>query len=539
MTLTQPVRAPEPAGDGIAAPIGRTGRVASLPLVVGVVIGGWTLFHLWYIAGAWLDFAPDEAQYWLWSRHLDWSYYSKGPMVAYLIAISTRLGRDTEFFVRLPAVLLGVATCGFAYALTRRVFRRERVAVLVLLAYAACPLFAAGSALMTTDVPLTFFWVLAVFALANAVDAAGWRGWAWWLACGTSVGLGLLSKYTMAFFFVAGAAYLLISPRRRAQLASPAPYAAIVLSLVLFLPVVIWNASHHFVSLRHVATLAGLQTPGSGLDRLSLRFFAEFVGGQLGVVSPLLLCAAAAAAGRSAWLGVRRGSDAHLLVACFSLPLLLFFLLWSVGDRIEANWPAPAYATALIAAAAWWDERFAQAPTTERRRLRNGLAAALLLGLLITAAAHFSALLPAVGIRLPPRLDPTDRLRGWSELGQRVGRFLEQAGTPAPFLMAPSYQLASELAFYTDGHPRVYDINLGRRMSQFDIWGGLDERRGQNAVFVTYGNPPAESLLSICERPRQLDVLRILRAEQPIETFSIYACDGFKGAPRLDMPPTY
>ena len=64
---------------------------------------GLALLHLWMIASGHWPLIADEAHYWEWSRRLDWSYYSKGPMVAYLIALPTRLGANTEFWVRLPA----------------------------------------------------------------------------------------------------------------------------------------------------------------------------------------------------------------------------------------------------------------------------------------------------------------------------------------------------------------------------------------------------------------------------------------------------
>ena len=93
---------------------------------------GWllllTLLHLWMIASGRWPLSADEAHYWEWSRRLDWSYYSKGPMVAYLIALSTRLGGHTEFWVRLPAVLLGTATAGIAYLLARRIVPGARAA---------------------------------------------------------------------------------------------------------------------------------------------------------------------------------------------------------------------------------------------------------------------------------------------------------------------------------------------------------------------------------------------------------------------------
>ena len=125
--------------------------------LAAVFITGFTLFHLWYIAAGIMDLAPDEAYYWEWSRRLDWSYYSKGPMVAWLIALATRLGADTEFFVRLPAVLLGTETATLVYILTEEIFRTKRAAFLAVVICGSMPLFVAGSMLMTIDAPLVFF----------------------------------------------------------------------------------------------------------------------------------------------------------------------------------------------------------------------------------------------------------------------------------------------------------------------------------------------------------------------------------------------
>ena len=110
---------------------------------------GWllllTFLHLWMIASGRWPLSADEAHYWEWSRRLDWSYYSKGPMVAYLIALSTRLGGHTEFWVRLPAVLLGTATAGIAYLLARRIFPGTRAAFLGIVILSVIPLYAIGA----------------------------------------------------------------------------------------------------------------------------------------------------------------------------------------------------------------------------------------------------------------------------------------------------------------------------------------------------------------------------------------------------------
>ncbi|MBI2563666.1 MAG: glycosyltransferase family 39 protein, partial [candidate division NC10 bacterium] len=146
------------------------------------------VFHLWFIASGRWPLAPDEAHYWEWSRRLDWSYYSKGPLVAFLIGISTRLGGHTEFWVRLPAVLLGTALAGIAYVLTRRIFQSERAAFLSVVFLSLMPLYAAGSFLMTIDPPFVFFWGLASLCLCHAVRR---RSQAAWYGAGIAFGFGL------------------------------------------------------------------------------------------------------------------------------------------------------------------------------------------------------------------------------------------------------------------------------------------------------------------------------------------------------------
>src|SRR5436309_8342843 len=123
--------------------------------------------HLAYLAcDCPLDLAPDEAHYWDWSRRLDWSYYSKGPLVAYLIRAScavaggwSRALTGTDMLaVRLPAVLCGGLLLLSLYLLALRVCHSERTAVAVVAATLTLPIITAGSCLMTIDAPFTCCW---------------------------------------------------------------------------------------------------------------------------------------------------------------------------------------------------------------------------------------------------------------------------------------------------------------------------------------------------------------------------------------------
>src|SRR5205809_665616 len=80
---------------------------------VGLILLAAVLRFLYLALDCRLDLSPDEAHYWDWSRHLDWSYYSKGPLVAWLIWLSRELFGPTSvaltgsemLAVRLPAVV--------------------------------------------------------------------------------------------------------------------------------------------------------------------------------------------------------------------------------------------------------------------------------------------------------------------------------------------------------------------------------------------------------------------------------------------------
>src|SRR5712692_6368820 len=102
-------------------------------LLAVLLILGSGAAHIGYLAyDCPLDLAPDEAHYWDWSRHLDWSYYSKGPLVAYLIHFSVavagpwseRLTGSAMLAVRLPAVVCGSLLLLGLYALTRQAYGR-------------------------------------------------------------------------------------------------------------------------------------------------------------------------------------------------------------------------------------------------------------------------------------------------------------------------------------------------------------------------------------------------------------------------------
>ena len=94
------------------------------------------------------DLFVDEAQYWFWGQNLDFGYYSKPPLIAWLIRFVTDLANSSDaFWVRVPAPFLHGLT-----AVLLGVFAARRfdfvTGAWVSVGYVTLPIVAVGSFMM-------------------------------------------------------------------------------------------------------------------------------------------------------------------------------------------------------------------------------------------------------------------------------------------------------------------------------------------------------------------------------------------------------
>ena len=137
-----------------------------------------------------------------------------------------------------------------------------------------------SSLLITTDVPLLFFWSLALLALAKLRSASS-IGWA--IVLGLALGFGLLSKYAMLYFVLGAGLALLSNADGRRLIASRSGLIALAVALIVFAPNIIWNITHQFETVSHTAANANI---GGGF-KLSKLF--EFLGAQIGIIGPIAM----------------------------------------------------------------------------------------------------------------------------------------------------------------------------------------------------------------------------------------------------------
>src|SRR5580700_6483853 len=197
------------------------------------------------VAAAWTPLTFDEAYYWIWSKNLALGYYDHPPGVALVIRLGTMIAGDTELGVRLVSILLALPMSFAVYRAAAILFGGRRVAATATILLNVTLMAAVGTLIVTPDSPLLVVSSFVVLCLAKVLETG--RG-AWWLAVGVAVGAALLSKYTALFFGPAILIWLIAVPKLRRWLISPWPYLGGLVSLLIFSPVILWNADHHWVS---------------------------------------------------------------------------------------------------------------------------------------------------------------------------------------------------------------------------------------------------------------------------------------------------
>jgi len=378
------------------------------------------------------DLFFDEAQYWFWSRELAFGYYSKPPLIGWIIRGATELCGQGEACIRAPSALFHGGTALLVFAIGRTLYD-ARIGFWSGLAYATLPGVSLSASLISTDAPLLFFVALALLAYLKLRENGSW-GWA--ILFGLAVGFGLLAKYAMAYFLLCLALWLVWSRADRALLRGPKLYTGLGLGAAILAPNIFWNAQNGFATLSHTADNANWSGP-----LLQPLKALEFVGGQFGVFGPILFASLLiycvnwlrdpqrrAAAGR-----------AERLLLAFSIPVLLLMTTQGLLSRAHANWAAFAYvaATVLITAALMREGWL--------RLFRTSLALHLFLAVLIGMGGVMA------GRVALPGGDPYARVLGWETLAQAALAKARDGDFAA--IATDRRSLAAEMLYYLRDAP--------------------------------------------------------------------------------------
>ncbi|MFT3725832.1 MAG: glycosyltransferase family 39 protein [Hyphomonadaceae bacterium] len=388
----------------------RSNPAACTALVIAAVV----LMRLVVVIATPLEIGPDEAQYWRWSRELAFGYYSKPPLIAWVIAASTAVFGDGEWAIRFFSPILHGLAAFVLFMLGKQAFN-PRIGAWSAAIYLLMPGIFLSSTIMSTDAVLLPAWAAAVYFLWRFRDSPT-LGNA--VLAGALIGVGMLAKYAALYLYAgAGLAAIFDKDMRKAFL-SPAGAVLIIASLIVLSPNLWWNVANNFATVSHTADNANLGE--AGFDPLHVFGFLE---DQAAVFGPLTLVVLLVgfflvARRKDKWTSTR-----EVWLIAFIIPPLVVTLIQEIMSRAHANWAATAYPAACVLVASWVDRAFGS--DTGRIKvspvLKAGLAINLLIGATFTLFWVAPSLADATGVSASMK-----QVRGWKETVAELGKRAEE-----------------------------------------------------------------------------------------------------------------
>ncbi|HEY6924983.1 MAG TPA: glycosyltransferase family 39 protein [Steroidobacteraceae bacterium] len=443
-------------------------------LAIGLIACAW-LVRLIYSSQ--IEMLPEETYYWNYALHLDIGYLDHPPMVAWLIWLGTNVFGTTEFGVRFGAMCSGVVASLFVYRLTRNLFD-EASALVALVLMQLLPFFFFAGILMTPDAPMTAAWAALLYYLERVLLAG--RARAWW-GVGISLGLGLLSKYTIGMLVPAMLIFVVWDAQSRIWLRSWRPYAAGLLALAIFSPVIYWNASHEWASFAFQTSRRLAERPQFALHKL--------------ILSALILLTPVGAASVAASLRSKDQTNPQelrrrrFLQLSVLTPLAVFFL-FSLRHEVKFDWTGALWIAAVPALAFAVATAGSQGVLAWSRRAWTPTLITLLV--ILGGAFHYFVLgLPGLGYSKHMELVPV----GWRSLGAQMAAILrdvDQQTGGAPIVMTMDrYETAGELVFYSPDPARAVrltssDVLFGGLGLMYKRWFPESSLRGRNLLLFSW-----------------------------------------------------
>jgi len=500
-------------------------RTAAIGIVLFVI-----LLRLVYFGLAQL--IPDEAYYWQYAQHMDLSFYDHPPMVAWLIWLGTAILGHNEFGVRIGALLCGLVTMGYLYALAQNLYDKS-TAMRTLLLLAILPLGFGSGLLITPDAPLVAAWAATLYYMERAL-VAGQR--TAWLGMGIAFGLGLLSKYSLGLLGIAALVFVIIDPTARRWMKRPHPYLAALLAALLFSPVIIWNyqndwASFAFQSNRVLAD--------------SYQFSVHYLIAHIIILlTPVGFVAAA-----FALFSIKKPADQqlerrrHLFVQVFvGAPLFICFVL-STFDALRFHWTGPIW-LAILPTIAWMIGQTDHLSTLAKR-IQTAWRFTIITCIFAYAFVLHYVVLGIPGIPYHLFTEHYFWRETATEIKQIAAEVKDQTGKEPIIVGMSKWSVASALYFYTHGdtHLDIRSRNMfGGSGAMYEFWLPSQAPTSRPIIQVGMKRRHLEKfqtdidVKTMLDQPGTIEYRVIERYGTPVRRVYYRVSQGFKGVSSPTMP---
>jgi len=301
-----------------------------------------------------------EAYYARGAYDLQLSYFDQPPLFFWLSGGLIKIFGLSNLTLRLPSILFFALSSILLYKITDKIYNNKKAAFYTTLLYNVSPVFSlAFGVFFQPDSTLLFFWLLSFYALYEILfpdfeidSISNYRKskhvFKWFLILGITIGLSALSKYYVVFIVFGVLLFLLIKKNHRHWFSHYGFYMAVLISIILFLPVLLWNQEQDWISFT-------FQSSRAGSDQQSLRFdwLLRSIGGQALYVLPWI------------WIPLiiqipiiyktKFKKEIHHLILFLALPVIFFFTIITLWSNLQFHfhWQTPGYLLLYIPLGNW------------------------------------------------------------------------------------------------------------------------------------------------------------------------------------------
>jgi hypothetical protein len=475
---------------------------------------GW--FFLWVLGWRglfWLGAFPnpDEAYYWLWGQHLDWSYFDHPPFHGWVQGLfAAALGRS-HWALRLPTLLTTLWLLLLYKDICHRLYAQQarHAFEITILLFLSSPLFFLFTAMAWQDHWLVAFGTTAGYCLIRYLAHDRPTAYKWLYGVGILVGLAGLCKYLALFLGLSFLIVLSANPKGRSLFRSPHLYGAIALACVILTPVFLWNIRHDFLSFKFYLGRS-VTAESSSISWFGPIVFLLLSAVILGPVQSALLPYAVRFSIKNVFTTTYR----QVAVGVLSVSTLMFALL-SLKAPVLYYWNILAYPLMFPLLTNYFLPGNYRQPSYPQRVLDFAVSWGAIAACVLVF--HYT-MLPLSALVAKTGDEDTRMLYGWVEIADWVQTISTQFSSP-PLLLTTDYRSAAALAYQMNDSST---LSLSGRIDQFDFWYDASQLDGQNAVLLgDRWHPICPTHLALFDRTTPPETLTIKRFNIPIKDYTL------------------
>ena len=390
--------------------------ISSLIIIVLTFI----LLRVFAIISTPLELSADEAQYWLWSKELNWGYFSKPPMIAWLIHVSNNIFGDYDYSIRILAPVIHGINALVIFRLSQEINDNYLAHFLSSLIWLTLPIIGVGSFLMSTDTPLMLIWTTSLLVIVKAYNS---ENLFLWNLAGLIAGLALYAKYAALYLPLGLIIFYIINFHNEKNIKLRGLFLFVLNFIIVSLPNVIWNYFNNFHTINHLSSNAVIDAPS-----YSLFGTFTFLMAQIAILGPLLFIVFLLTA-----YNIKKLNKLSIFLLYFIFPVYILMFIQGFFSEANANWAASALPAITILCGYFLSKRIKFAVLTI---LSNFFICIFIL------IVSFNGNL----IFLDLKSDPLRKLKGWNILSEDLKNTISEKKSDV--VLVDRRGIAAELIYY-------------------------------------------------------------------------------------------